>query len=105
MSKTTEKTPFLGTYFERDAVLRWARWTRILGWAIFAVYAIQYLYETGMTLFNSFRGGYPLDWFYLVFNMGKPFQGAMILVVLHLLAFALLILLDIEDNTRRAARK
>jgi hypothetical protein len=105
MSNSTPKNIFLGTYFDRDSVLRWVRWTRILGWAIFAVYVIQYLYETGMTLFNSFRGGYPLDWFYLGFNMGKPFQGAMILVVLHLLAFALLILLDIEDNTRRAARK
>jgi hypothetical protein len=105
MSKPTQKTTFLGTYFERDAVLRWAGWARILGWIIFAIYVVQYAYETGTNLFNAFRGGYPLDWFYLIFNMGKPFQGAMILVVLHLLAFALQILLDIEDNTRRAARK
>jgi len=105
MSTPTQKPTFLGTYFDRDAVLRWALLARILGWVIFAIYMLQYAYETGMTLFNSFRGGYPLDWFYLIFNMGKPFQGAMILVVLHLLAFALLILLDIEDNTRRAARK
>jgi hypothetical protein len=105
MSKPTEKPVFLGTYFDRDAVLRWALLARITGWVIFAIYLVQYAYEMGMTLFNSFRGGYPLDWFYLVFNMGKPFQGVMLLVVLHLLAFAMLVLLDIEDNTRRAARK
>ena len=105
MSKSTEKAVFFGTYFERDAVLRWALLSRILGWVIFAIYILQYAYDTGMNLFNAFRSGYPLDWFYLIFNMGKPFQGMMLLVVLHLLAFALQILLDIEDNTRRAARK
>lgn len=104
MSKTTQKPAFLGTYFDRDTVLRWAGWTRILGWVIFIIYILQYAYDTGMNLVNALRGGYPIDWFYLVFTIGKPFQGAMILVLLHLLAFALLILLDIEDNTRRAAR-
>lgn len=105
MSKPTEKAIFLGTYFERDTVLRWAGWTRVLGWLIFAIYILQYAYETGMNIFNAFQANYPLDWFYLILNMGQPFQGAMILVVLHLLAFALQILLDIEDNTRRAARQ
>ncbi len=105
MSTPTQKPTFLGTYFDRDAVLRWARWSRILGWLIFAIYLFQYAYETGMNIFNAFQANYPLDWFYLIFNMGKPFQGALLLVVLHLLAFALQILLDIEDNTRRAARK
>ena len=105
MSKAPEKPAFLGTYFDRDSVLRWERWARIVAWVIFAVYIIQYAYETGMNLYNSFIGGYPIDWFYFVFNMGKPFQGAMILVILHIMAKGLLILLDIEDNTRRAARK
>ncbi|MCG2786260.1 MAG: hypothetical protein L6461_14275 [Anaerolineae bacterium] len=105
MNKTPEKPAFLGTYFDRDSVLRWERWTRIVAWVIFAVYVIQYVYDTGMNIYNSFAVGYPLDWVYMVFSMGRPFQGAMILVVLHLLAKGLLILLDIEDNTRRAARK
>ncbi|HAE59792.1 MAG TPA: hypothetical protein DCG54_09890 [Anaerolineae bacterium] len=76
-----------------------------MAWVIFAVYIVQYVYDTGMNIYNSFAVGYPLDWVYMVFSMGRPFQGAMILVVLHLLAKGLLILLDIEDNTRRAARK
>jgi hypothetical protein len=105
MSKISEKPLFLGTYFERDRVLHWERWTRRVAWLVFAVYVVQYVYETGMNIYNSLAGGYPLDWFYLVFNLGRPFQGAMVLVVLHLLANGLLILMDIEENTRRAARK
>lgn len=105
MSNPPEKPAFYGTYFDRDSVLRLELWTRIVAWVIFTVYVVQYTYETGMNIYNSFIGGYPIDWFYMVFNMGRPFQGAMILVVLHVLARGLLILLDIEDNTRRAARK
>lgn len=104
MSQPTEKPAFLGTYFDRDAVLRLARWTRIVAWAILAVYLLQYGYDTFMTLFNSIRGGYPLDWFYIVFNLSRPLQGFMLWVVLHVLSSGLLVLLDIEENTRRAAR-
>ena len=42
---------------------------------------------------------------FFVYSIIKPVASAMILVVMHVLARALLILLDIEDNTRRAARK
>ena len=105
MSEKPEKKIFYGTYFDRDVVLRWVGWARLTAWAVFVVYLVQYAYDTGMNIYNALRGGYPVDLYYLVFNAGKPFQGAMILVVIQLLAFALLILLDIEDNTRRAARR
>jgi hypothetical protein len=105
MTDPKESAPFLGTYFDRDSVLRLERWTRILGWAIFAIYILQYLYDMWMSLYNNLVNGYPADWFYLLFNIGRPFQGLMLLAVLHILAQALLILLDIEQNTRRAARQ
>lgn len=105
MTTPDKMTPFLGTYFDRDGVLRLERWTRILGWIIFGIYVVQYMYDIGMFLYNNFINGYPLDWFYMLFNLGRPFQGLMILAVLHILASALLILLDIEQNTRRAARQ
>lgn len=104
MSKPTEKPAFLGTYFDRDSVLRLARWTRIVAWAILAVYLLQYGYDTFMTLFNSISGGYPVDWYYMMFGLARPLQGVMLLVVLHVLSSGLLVLLDIEENTRRAAR-
>lgn len=105
MSTPNKTTPFLGTYFDRDGVLRLERWTRILGWIIFGIYIAQYLYDIGMFLYNNLANGYPLDWFYMLLNLGRPFQGLMILAVLHILAQSLLILLDIEQNTRRAARQ
>jgi ABC-type tungstate transport system substrate-binding protein len=105
MTTPDKMTPFLGTYFDRDSVLRLERWTRILGWIIFAIYLLQYVYDIGMFLYNNLANGYPLDWFYMLFNLGRPFQGLMLLAVLHILASALLILLDIEHNTRRAARQ
>jgi hypothetical protein len=105
MSPKPDKKVFYGTYFDRDMILRWVGWTRVIAWAIFAIYVLQYSYDTGMTIYNSLMGGYPMDLFYFIFNIARPFQGAMILVILHLLSGGLLILLDIEDNTRRAARK
>ncbi len=105
MTTPTEKTPFLGTYFDRDRVLRLERWTRILAWAIFAIYILQYLYDLLMNLYSNIVNGYPIDWFYMLFNLARPFQGLMLLAVLYILASALLILLDIEQNTRRAARQ
>ncbi len=104
MPRHDETSPFLGTYFDRDNVLRLERWTRILGWIIFAIYIIQYLYDIGMFLYNNLANGYPIDWFYILFNLARPFQGLMILAVLYILSQALLILLDIEHNTRCAAR-
>jgi len=105
MTTSSEKTPFLGTYFDLDKVLRLERWTRILAWAIFAIYLLQYLYDTGTLLYSNLTNGFPMDWYYMLFNLARPFQGLMLLAVLHILASALLILLDIEQNTRRAARR
>jgi len=105
MTTPNKTTPFLGTYFDRDSVLQLERWTRILGWVIFAIYVMQYLYDMGMFFYNNLANGFPIDWFYMLFNLGRPFQGLMLLAVLHILASALLILLDIEQNTRRAARQ
>ena len=41
---------------------------------------------------------------FLVISLRAPLQGAMLLLFLYAVAQALLVLLDVEDNTRRAAR-
>ncbi|PWH17623.1 MAG: hypothetical protein DDG60_01660 [Anaerolineae bacterium] len=104
MTPDEKRLPFLGTYFDCDSVLRLERRMRWLGWAIFAIYLLQYVYDMGMFLYNNLVNQFAIDWMYLLFNLGRPFQGLMILAVLHGLAAALLILLDIEQNTRRAGR-
>ena len=50
-------------------------------------------------------GGYPLDINYLFYSLPRLLQGIMLLVILQAVAKVLLILLDIEDNTRRSARR
>jgi hypothetical protein len=100
-----DHTQFSGTYFEKDVVLRLGRWTRFLGWAILTIYFVQFAFDLGLNIYYSQQGGYPLDFSFVLNSFSRPFQGAMIFVILHVLAQALLILLDIEDNTRRAARK
>ena len=96
---------FSGTYFDKDAVLRIERWVRITGWAILAAYIIEAAYNTYQNIYNAIVGNYPPD-FYFVFNtFTRILQGAMLFIVLQAVAKMMLILLDIEDNTRRAARK
>lgn len=104
MMPDQQSTPFWGTYFDRDAVLRLERRVRILGWVLFGMYLAQYLYDTVTLLYNNLSNGYPPDWAYLVLGLSRPAQGLMLLVVLYVLSSALLILLDIEHNTRCAAR-
>ena len=102
---------FFGTYFDRDAVLKVARWAQILSWIVAAVYlitwitstaqfAIQYstgmFYNKGMTIFDSINFFSP----YLL----QPVPGVLYFFSLQGIARALLIFMDIEDNTRRAAR-
>ena len=95
---------FLGTYFDRSLVLRVSRLSVILGWVILATYLLEYGWSTYQNLAGAAQNGYPVDWMFLALNLRAPLQGAMLLLFLYGVSQALLILLDIEDNTRRAAR-
>ena len=113
MDKTdSESSGFLGTYFERDAVLRMAAVARVSSWVILVIYALfavnsmiqlvtQFsqgmFYAKGSTLINilGIASGYFM----------QPLIGLLYFVALQGISFVLLILLDVEDNTRRAARK
>ena len=113
MTDTNEsKTDFAGTYFDRDAVLRLATVARILSWVVLAIYALttilsfaQFIpqfssglfFDKGMSAFNVLNLFSP----YLV----QPLPGIFYFIVLQAASSGLLIFLDMEDNTRRAARK
>ena len=108
----SEDTGFLGTFFEREAVLGMAQVARISSWIFAAVYGIFALnsiwqlttqfsqgvfFEKGSTVANiiGIVSGY----------FTQPLMGLLYFVALQAIAHLLLILLDVEDNTRRAARK
>jgi hypothetical protein len=103
---------FLGTYFERDGVLRLSRWADVAAWVILTVYLVwwlssfvvflgQYLngmyFDKGATFLNTisiFSG-----------QLQQPLPGILYFFSLQGISKGLLMLLDMEDNTRRAARK
>lgn len=113
MSESNEKkATFLGTYFDRDAVLRLSRWTDILAWVTLSIYVLSWLFS--MTLFlGQYWTGLYVDkgaTFLTVLNMFAPYflqplPGIFYFFGLQAISKGMLILLDMEDNTRRAARK
>ncbi len=113
MSESNEKqASFLGAYFDRDAVLRLSRWADILSWIVLTVYIISWLlalllflgqymsglyFDKGMTFLNALNIFAPY--------LQQPLPGIFYFFGLQAVSKVLLILLDMEDNTRRAARK
>ena len=113
MTETKESGPkFLGTYFDRDVVMRLSRWAQVASWVVLVIYLITWLttfilfmvqyssgmfYNKGMTIFDNFNFFTP----YLT----QPIPGIIYFFSLQAIAHLLVIFLDIEENTRRAARK
>jgi hypothetical protein len=99
-----QNSGFMGTYFERDGVLRLERWTRVVAWVILVVYILEAGYNIYQNALGALVGGYALDFFYMFTLLSHALQGGMLFIILHVAAKVMLILMDIEDNTRRAAR-
>ena len=113
MSESNDKQEkFFGAYFDRDGVLRLSRWAEIAAWVTLTVYVLGWLlslflfisqfanglfFEKGLTFLNSFSIFKP----YLL----EPLPGVFYFFGLQGISKVLLIMLDMEDNSRRAARK
>jgi hypothetical protein len=113
MSELNEKqATFLGTYFDRDAVLRLSRWADILAWVLLTVYVLAWLFSITLFLGQYWSGLYGDKGatFLTVLNIFTPYflqplPGVFYFFGLQGISKGILILLDMEDNTRRAARK
>jgi hypothetical protein len=113
MTESNEKqASFLGTYFDRDSVLRLSRWTDILAWVILTIYVLSSLISITLFLAQYLSGLYfdkgatfltMLSLFTPYFQ--QPLPGVFYFLGLQAISKGMLILLDMEDNTRRAARK
>lgn len=107
---TDGKEKFLGAYFDRDAVIRVARAIEILSWIVAGIYALDLVTALGVFILQVLRGLIFLSGFtdYLqniLFTLERPLPGALYFAVMQAVSKGLLIFLDVEDNTRRAARK
>jgi len=102
---------FLGTYFDRDEVLRLSRWADIVAWIVLTIYLLSWLFSILFFLSQYFNG--------LYFDKGatflsavqtftpylkEPWPGVLYFFGLQGVSKGLLIFLDMEDNTRRTAR-
>ncbi len=102
---------FLGTYFDRDGVLRLSRWADVIAWIVLTIYLLTWLFSL-LQYFGQFFNGMYVDkgaTFLNVLNMFAPFlqqplPGVFYFFGLQAVSKGLLIFLDMEDNTRRAAR-
>ena len=112
MTESNEKQAgFLGTYFDRDGVLRLARWADVVAWVVLTVYILSWLFSLLLFFGQYFNGMYFDKGATLlnVFNMFTPYlqqplPGLLYFFGLQAISTGLLIFLDMEDNTRRAAR-
>ena len=109
---TDNQTRFLGTYFNRDSVLRLARWAGILAWVLLAMYVYTTIVSIGQFLsllitgVVSYAGTSIFDRLSIpTLQISQLVPGLVYFVMLKVAQQVLLILLDVEDNSRRAARK
>jgi hypothetical protein len=106
MKKTVN---FLGTYFSKDAVLRLVSVTKIFSWVVVGVYALEWLAQSLAMISQVSAGSWTGMGFTdaaqsILYLFEQPLRGVVYFIVLQGLAQGLLMLMDMEDNTRRAAR-
>jgi hypothetical protein len=111
MSEVQEKgSSFLGTYFDRSVVLRIVRVSEISSWIVLVVYGLQLLLSATTYVLSYVRGFMQFIGFtdlaqQILFVLEQPFRGIVYFIGLQAIAKILLMFMDIEDNTRRMARK
>lgn len=102
-------TNFLGTYFSKDAVLRLVSVARILSWLVVGIYALEWLAQALAMVSQVSSGSWTGMGFTdiaqsILFLFEQPLRGVVYFIVLRGVVHGLLILVDVEDNTRRTAR-
>jgi len=114
MSESNEKQEkFFGAYIDRDMVLRLARWADGTAWVILTIYILTWLFSLVLFIAQYSTGLYfakGTETFLTAFSLFSPYlqqplPGIFYFFGLEAISKGLLIMLDMEDNTRRAARK
>lgn len=100
---------FLGTYFNKGTILRISNFAKVFSWVVVGIYGFEWLIQALATLMQISRGYWTgmgvtdiLQNIIPLFE--QPLRGVVYFVVLQGVAQALLLFMDIEDNSRRAAR-
>ena len=111
MSENQEKASgFMGTYFDSSVVMRIVRVAEVSSWIVLVVYGFQLFLSAGVFVLSYVRGmmqwaGFTDVLQQILFVLEQPFRGIVYFIGLQAIAKILLMFIDIEANTRRAARK
>lgn len=111
MTESNEsKTNFAGTYFERDSILRIAKLANVFAWVTLFFYAAQVLLSVTIFILQIIRGTIYIPGFtdiaqQILWFFQPALPGLWYFIGIQGIGKLLLIFMDIEDNTRRAARK
>src|SRR5512142_1346024 len=105
-----DKPRFLGTYFDRDAVIRMAKVIAVLSWVVAAIYAADLIIGLSIWVLQYVRHlimpmGFTDFAQQMLFLFERPLHGILYFAAMQAVSKGMLMMLDIEDNTRRAARK
>ncbi len=105
---TEKRENFLGTYFSKDTVLRLASVVKLLSWVVVGVYALEWFVQALAMILQITRGywsgmGFTDVFQSILYLFDQPLRGVVYFVVLQGVAQALLVFMDMEDNTRRLA--
>lgn len=108
--KQDPHTNFAGTYFNRDSIINFAKTANVFAWITLAIYVAQVLLSITVFLLQIARGlivlngptDYAQQFSYILPGLVPGMQA---FVIIQGIGKLLLIIMDIEDNTRRAARK
>jgi hypothetical protein len=77
---------------------------RIVAWGALIMYLADAANSFYQNIYNAIVNGFPIDIYFSITTVSRVFVGAVLFMLLQAAAKVLLILMDIEDNTRRAAR-
>jgi len=100
---------FLGTYFNKDTVLRLSLTSKILAWVVLAFDLFQTVFSLGVNIPQVMRGFWAgmgitdivQNFLYI---LTQPLHGVIYFFALLGISQLLLVFMDIEENTRQAAR-
>ena len=106
----SQQARFLGTYYDRDVVLKVSRWAEILSWVVVVVYAVDLLLALtafGLQFVRGFMQGVGFTDLAVnfIYILERPFRGVVYFIALQGIGKVLLMLMDMEESLRRTARK
>lgn len=105
MRQLSRLLPFLGAYFDTRAIFRLVTGAQVAAWVILALYVLELFFNTlifTLQILRGFMAGLgPTDYAsQILYFLKQPLAGILFFFILQATAQGLLLLLEIESNTR-----